>query len=34
LKEWESPAWEAVVDLDNDEAKISGVEINRLKDVG
>lgn len=34
LKEWESPAWEAVVDLDNDEAKISGVEISRLKDVG
>lgn len=34
LKEWVSPAWEAVKDLDIDEAKTSGVEINRLRDIG
>jgi len=34
LKEWVSPAWEAVQDLDKDKAKVSGVELDRLRAIG
>jgi 2-oxoglutarate dehydrogenase E1 component len=33
-EDWVTPEWESIKELSTDQAKISGVELNRLKDIG
>ena len=33
-EDWVTPEWEKIKVFDKDEAKISGVEVSRLKDIG